>query len=475
MTQIIDSIPLSVDDFEEFEEFHDNEMESESSSHVIEVDAPMIHQHAALFDPARFKLLRCGRRWGKSKLIVNAAVMGHGPQLPTGRRKWLGISDGPRIRIGWIVPSTPQVKPLWEEEIRSRFDGKYGVTLNNSDKTLSLNGGGILQVLSAEAINARRGSKWHGLIIDEAAFMDLGYVWKRFARPTLADYIGWAIIASTTDLGSYFNELSSLVEAEDSTLRPVWASFQGRMEDNPTITTEEARQIRSEYPPNSSEAQQELDAELLDVQGDLFKLEYFQYYKSADAQGMTLWNNEYVRFTEIRVYADLAASMKQTADYTSIFVVGLSAPDPKQFGRRKAGIIYVENQRITGPTQIALLARIVDLFGPSCTKIESNQYQMTAVQHLKAQRPHANVQASNTDTDKRTRALPMASAMARGDVFWNPHASWFLDLQRQYLRFPKGKNGLKVEDHDDMVDCGSLLAVDLASSSTPWRIRKTSG
>src|SRR6266545_7530932 len=52
---------------------------------------------------ARFKLLLCGWRWGKSKLGVLAACEGHGPAAENGRPVWKGALDGGRI--AWVVPS----------------------------------------------------------------------------------------------------------------------------------------------------------------------------------------------------------------------------------------------------------------------------------------------------------------------------------------------------------------------------------
>jgi hypothetical protein len=54
-----------------------------------------------LLDPSRFKVVVCGRRWGKSTLAMLAALRGHGPR----RGSRLGAMDG--ANIWWVVPEYP--------------------------------------------------------------------------------------------------------------------------------------------------------------------------------------------------------------------------------------------------------------------------------------------------------------------------------------------------------------------------------
>jgi phage terminase large subunit-like protein len=418
----------------------------------IRIPAPLEHQRPILGDGHRFKLVRAGRRFGKSRLALNASVIGHGPS-----RVFKGIAQG--VDVVWISPDYPQSRAIWREEIRPRFSGVDGVTLNETERSIKIEGGGMLELRSAEAIDGVRGRKLGGVVIDEAAFLDLEYAWRAVIRPALADLEGWAIILSTPKLGSYFNNLCAA--AEQGSLGHAWGQFHGSTRDNARLSRSEVDELYAEYPPESTDAAQELDADLIDEHGKLFKKEYFHRYDAADRTGMVIGGTRYP-FAEIRLYVDLASSLKQTADYTAAMVSGLTVPIN---GMRKAGILYVHNERLEGPAQIDLFAKLLDEWKPAASKLEAVQYQSTAAQHLRVRRPAFKILASYPDKDKRTRAVPWAAAMSRGDVFWPVAAAWMPVTVKQHLRFPDGQeNSSRPEDHDDIVDCGSSLAVDLTES-----------
>jgi len=70
----------------------------EDGDEMVRLDLPVKlplareYQRRILEDPARFKLLICGRRWGKTKLGMMAACQGHGPR--TWRRP---SADNPQL------------------------------------------------------------------------------------------------------------------------------------------------------------------------------------------------------------------------------------------------------------------------------------------------------------------------------------------------------------------------------------------
>jgi predicted phage terminase large subunit-like protein len=426
----------------------------------IRIPAPLAHQRPILADPHRFKIVRAGRRFGKSRLALNASVIGHGP-----KRVYRGIAQG--VDVVWISPDYPQSRAIWREEIRPRFSGVDGVTLNETERSLKLDGGGMLELRSAEAIDGVRGRKLGGVVIDEAAFLDLEYAWRAVIRPALADLEGWAIILSTPKLGSYFNGLCASVEQGE--LGAAWTQFHGSTRDNARLSRSEVDELYGEYPPDSTDAAQELDADLIDEHGKLFKKEYFHRYDSADRNAMTVNGTRYP-FVELRLYVDLASSLKQTADYTAAIVAGLTM---SYGGMRKVGILYVHNERLEGPAQIDLFASLLDKWKPAESKLEAVQYQSTAAQHLRVRRPGFKILASYPDKDKRTRAVPWAAAMARGEVFWPHAAPWLPVTIKQHLRFPDGQeNSTRPEDHDDIVDCGSSLATDLGEMTRDFDPRK---
>jgi len=237
------------------------------------------HQEEPGADPARFKFLRCGRRWGKTAFAEHISVIGHGPLDHRGRPLWKGLLAG--LDIVWMGPTIPQTNIMWHRDVVPRFKNRPLCKLNENDKTVTfLNGDGtpfaILWVRSAEAAHSIRGigAKLGGIVIDEAAHMDLEYVWLDVLRPTLMDCGGWAVIMSTTNAGtdghqnevgartpSYFNIVCQ--EIQDGTRDPDYVQFYGTARDNPLIDPAEFDKLVAEYPPDSVTLAQEIFAKLV--------------------------------------------------------------------------------------------------------------------------------------------------------------------------------------------------------------------
>jgi hypothetical protein len=240
----------------------------------IRLPAPLSHQVPVLAHAARFKLWRAGRRTGKSRGEFVAAVAGHGP----GRVR-RGVMQGGKV--AWFAPDYKQAQAIWREEIKPRFAGVPGVDVSEVEKRVSIAGLGSLQLLSAENIDAARGWKLDGAVLDEAAYFDMEYALNAVIRPALADREGWLFAGSTTNAGhdgnsakrvpSYFNLLCERVERGE--LGADWAAFHNRTEDNAKIPRAEIAALRAEYPEGSAVAAQELDAELGVAGGRYYQVE----------------------------------------------------------------------------------------------------------------------------------------------------------------------------------------------------------
>lgn len=227
--------------------------------------APLAHQLPILEHAARFKVWRAGRRTGKSRLGVIAAASGHGPH-----RRMKGVMQGGAI--AWVGPDYKQTAAIWREEIRPRFAGLPWATVKESERRVEVPAlGGSLELLSAENIDALRGRKFDGVIVDEAAHLDLEYAYTAVIRPALADRQGWALFISSPNGGldgnsqkvipSYFNRLVQRIEAGN--LPDDWATWHNRTEDNARLPRAEVAAMRAEYPPDSPTVQQEIDALLV--------------------------------------------------------------------------------------------------------------------------------------------------------------------------------------------------------------------
>jgi predicted phage terminase large subunit-like protein len=443
----------------------------DADQNIITIPLPLPNQRPILDDAARFKLLRAGRRFGKSRLSLRASILGHGPRIETaGEANPLplrrGVIDGGTI--AWIAPTYTQARAIWTEEIVPRFAGKLHCRINEAQKLLSVANGRLI-LRSAESIDSIRGLKLDGCVGDEGAFFDLEYALHRVIRPALIDRNGWFLGVSTTNIGSYFNRLVSEVDA--GSRGPDWKSWRGFTRDNPRLRAEEIDAMYAEFPAGSTDLLQELEAELLEAHGTLFKREYFKFYSNADRNAMYLDGVRH-NFQSIQMYVDLAATIRTSSDFTAMIVAGITAPFPHL--PKRAGVLDVRNEKLEGPESLDYICRVIDQWAPDTVGIESVGYQITAVQELQRRRPRVNIVPVPVDTDKRARAIPFAAAMSRGDVFWPEHASYMPLTIAQFLKFPNGKDGSPhADEHDDIVDTGSMLATQLMRVNSPvWTISR---
>lgn len=245
---------------------------------------PVGKQQEWLDHPASRKVLRVGRRGAKTRFAFLASLLGHGPMIPDGedgeRPKMPGVLQGGDVV--WIAQNYPNLTTvLWREEIVPRMGHLSWITLNSQRHDVEIPGVGALMLRSGdrEAIDSIRGigKRLLGVIIDEAAWLDLRGALQDVILLALADNDGWLIIMSTTNAGpdggyddtgapqvpSYFNLLCQEIQAGQRSEE--WVEFYGTAFDNPTLSPKAIQDLIDEYPPGSPKLDQEVYAKLLET------------------------------------------------------------------------------------------------------------------------------------------------------------------------------------------------------------------
>ena len=244
---------------------------------------PVGPQGMWLDSPARRKVLRIGRRGGKTRAAIIAAIAGHGPG-PDGARRFPGILAGPEADgkesggdVVWLAQDYPNLTTVvWREELVPRFKPLEDAglcTINSAEHFVSVHGRGTLYLRSAEAVSGIRGigKRLRGVIVDEAAHLDLEKALLDVILPACLDNRAWLMLMSTTNAGSdgntkhrvpsYFNLICEEIRAG---LRgPEWQEFTGTAYDNPTLSSDGVDELVREYAPESPALKQEVYAELL--------------------------------------------------------------------------------------------------------------------------------------------------------------------------------------------------------------------
>ena len=182
-------------------------------------------QQEVLNSPARFKVLMCGRRFGKSLISQLTAL----------------IEASKGHKVAYITPTYLLAKSFFAE-----LDKNLPPTVkrNASDLTIQMNGG-VIRFFTGERLDNLRGLKFHLAIIDEASFIpDLEDGCNNSIRPTLTDYKGKAIFLSTPRGKNYFYSLFMRGQGGDKD----WESFKFSTYDNPYIDPEEINAAKRQLP-----------------------------------------------------------------------------------------------------------------------------------------------------------------------------------------------------------------------------------
>ena len=204
--------------------------ESSESNTITTGRFKMLHpgQARVMDDPARFKVVACGRRWGKTEL---------------GKTALLSLALEHHKRGWWLAPTILMASQVWRE-LKHSLRHVTGARINESEKRIDIPGGGMIAVRSAHHPDNLRGEGLDLAVLDEAAYMQ-ARVWHEVVRPMLTTTRGGALFLSTPMGKNWFWELFQvgMDAAEDE-----YSAFQYSSETNPLLAPAELASIRRRTP-----------------------------------------------------------------------------------------------------------------------------------------------------------------------------------------------------------------------------------
>lgn len=199
-----------------------------------------------LNDPARFKVLACGRRWGKTLLTSLMAVS---VLMQENRRVWVVAPD-----YNLAEKVFREVYSILVTQMKIIIPGKQGRARNQKgDYFLQTPWGSVFEAKSMENPDSLAGEANDLVIVDEAALdPKIEDIFMQMLRPTLMDKNGSAIFISTPRGKNSFYKLFLTGETgkkqrngklaisfnEDTGLSndmTEWSSFQRTSYDNPLL------------------------------------------------------------------------------------------------------------------------------------------------------------------------------------------------------------------------------------------------
>lgn len=181
-------------------------------------------------DKHRFRVVNCGRRFGKTILATEEMIA-------------LGLHR--EARIAYIAPTYQQARDIAWEQLKKRLrdvkpeinESRLEIRFTNLQGTVS-----TIVLRGWEAIETLRGQSYDFVVLDEVASMRYFWEgWQEVIRPTLTDRKGGAMFISTPKGFNHFYELYSM-EATDKQFK----SFHFSSYDNPNIPSEEIDEAKNQ-------------------------------------------------------------------------------------------------------------------------------------------------------------------------------------------------------------------------------------
>lgn len=181
-------------------------------------------------DKHRFRVINCGRRFGKTTLAVEE-IKGRAVYLKS-RIAYIATTYQQARDIAWEMLKKEMI-PIAKSVNESRLELRVW-TLKKEESVITLRGW--------ENIETLRGLHFDFLVIDEVASMRNFWVnWQEVVRPTLTDTKGDVMFISTPKGFNHFYDLYNLQNTDDD-----YQSFHFSSYDNPHLPVEELDKAKKE-------------------------------------------------------------------------------------------------------------------------------------------------------------------------------------------------------------------------------------
>lgn len=169
-------------------------------------------------DRHRFRVLCCGRRFGKTTLAIE---------------EMKACASIPKKRICYIAPTYQQARDIAWADLKNQL--KDVADFNESRLEIRVVNGSIIQLRGWEAVETLRGQKFDLIIIDEVAMMrNFWLQWQEVIRPTLTDTKGEGLFISTPKGFNHFYDLYNMQETDTD-----FKSYHFTTYDNPFVPSDE--------------------------------------------------------------------------------------------------------------------------------------------------------------------------------------------------------------------------------------------
>lgn len=405
---------------------------------------PHAGQQEVLSAKARFKVLNCGRRWGKTILAAKVLV------AKTRKKQQM---------LWWVAPTYKIVKRGYDEVLRQLPQGvleKPAPPSSNFDAgrsvILHFKNGTKMEFYSAERPEGMLGAAVDFVIFDEAAIMK-PHIWNQIVSPTLIDHEGGCLMISTPRGKNWFYK--AWLKGQDPQER-LWASWTFTTQDNPTLPPGEADRMAADMP--QLEADQEIFAKWLAAGSSVFILDYERLQDAA------VYPNGLVENFPPKGHVVVGIDLARTNDYTVIY--GARMADRRNcYYERLRGVAWEEQRR-----RIKRAVRRIMTAGASGVTLIVDEGNAGSVIVEDLEEAGYDVVGINFTTHKANMVRLLANDLERGRAFvlndqtaLGEFESYIMDVTpggRYTYSAPEG-------EHDDIVSAKMLQHHGIVNEGVP--------
>lgn len=434
MTDFIKLRQLAIDRPEEFKRI----MALAKETTVI----PHPGQRLVLDSPARFKVMNCGRRWGKTMIAAKMAVQ---------------ATRKANQMVWWVAPQYKITKRGYDEVLKQLPAGvlsKPAPPSSNFDAgrsvILHFKNGSKMEFYSAERPEGMLGAAVDFAVLDEAAIMP-SRIWNQIISPTLIDHLGTALMISTPRGYNWFRKV--WLKGQDE-LQTDWASWTFSTQDNPTLPEGEADRMAEDMP--KMEADQEIFAKWTAAGSSVFILD-----EGAVQDGDVLTTG-LVEGSPPLGHIVLGIDLARTNDYTVIY--GNRARDRKNvYFERMQAVAWAEQRR-----RIHRACRTLSRHGAESLTLMVDEGNAGSVIVEDLQEAGYDVIGVNFTTHKANMVRLLANDLERGRAcILDEGVEEFTSYQLSMTPTGRITYSAPEGDHDDIVSAKMLAHWGVATEGIP--------
>jgi len=200
-------------------------------------------------DPARFRVIVAGRRFGKT-FLSTAEILS----------KALTAKDQ---HVWYVAPTYKAAKEIAWDMLLSQIPASYIVKKNESALTIVLLNGSTISLKGAEKPDNLRGRSLDFVVMDEFADMRKE-AWFEVIRPSLSDRVGSAVFIGTPKGRNHFYDLYGKgVDGDDG-----WSAHQYTTIEGGNVPRDEVASARADLDERTF--QQEYEAQFVNYSGVIY-------------------------------------------------------------------------------------------------------------------------------------------------------------------------------------------------------------